>query len=226
MHSYGQFCGLAKGLDVIGDRWTLLIVRELLIRGPCRYTDLRAGLPGIPTNLLADRLRDMEEGGLLRRETTPAPAPAAVYALTPRGEALESVIAALGRWAAPLLAHPDKDDAFLPHWLVLPARLYLTDRSPRQPPVTVEVRDGDSRVTLEAAKGDVSAHVGAAEKPDMVIIGPTPIAWQLLLGKIGLAQARKAGLEIQGKTGTLKRFGSVGGQGSRDSLSGALGVGH
>jgi len=207
VHSYGQFCGLAKGLDVIGDRWTLLIVRELLIRGPCRYTDLRTGLPGIPTNLLADRLRDIEEEGLVRREMTPAPTPAAVYALTPRGEALETVVAALGRWAAPLLANPDKDDVFLPHWLVLPARLYLTDRSPRQAPVRVEVRDGDHRVTLEASKGRVSARVGAAEKPDTVIIGRTPIAWQLLLGKIDLAQARKAGLEIQGKTTALKRFG-------------------
>src|SRR2546427_12413885 len=81
MRSYGQFCGLAKSLDVIGDRWTLLIVRELLIRGPSRYTDLRIGLPGIPTNLLAERLRDMEEAGLLRRDMSPAPAAAAVYAL-------------------------------------------------------------------------------------------------------------------------------------------------
>src|SRR2546428_1322400 len=79
MRSYGQFCGLAKSLDVIGDRWTLLIVRELLIRGPSRYTDLRIGLPGIPTNLLAERLRDMEEAGLLRRDMSPAPAAAAVY---------------------------------------------------------------------------------------------------------------------------------------------------
>ena len=130
-----------------------------------------------------------------------------MYGLTPRGEALETVIAALGRWAAPLLANPHKDDVFLPHWLVLPARLYLTDRSPRQAAVRVEVRDGDDRVTLEASRGSVSARVGPSEKPDTVIIGPTPIAWQLLLGKIDLAQARKAGLEIQGKTTALKRFG-------------------
>src|SRR2546426_11032364 len=106
MRSYGQFCGLAKSLDVIGDRWTLLIVRELLIRGPSRYTDLRIGLPGIPTNLLADQLRDMDEAGLLRRDMSPAPAAAAVDGLTQRGEALETVIAALGRWAAPLLEAP------------------------------------------------------------------------------------------------------------------------
>src|SRR2546428_8812379 len=134
MRSYGQFCGLAKSLDVIGDRWTLLIVRELLIRGPSRYTDLRIGLPGIPTNLLADRLRDMEEAGLLRRDMSPAPAAAAVYGLTPRGEALETVIAALGRWAAPLLDAPAKDGGVSPHWLLLPGRPLLTHPAPPEPP--------------------------------------------------------------------------------------------
>src|SRR5206468_5268722 len=103
MRSYGQFCGLAKSLDVIGDRWTLLIVRELLIRGPSRYTDLQRGLPGIPTNLLADRLRDLEDAEILRKDVSRRPGAVPVYALTPRGEALEAVIAALGRWAAPLL---------------------------------------------------------------------------------------------------------------------------
>src|SRR2546425_5645531 len=119
MRSYGQFCGLAKSLDVIGDRWTLLIVRELLIRGPSRYTDLRIGLPGIPTNLLADRLRDLEEAGLLRRDMSPAPAAAAVYVLTPPGARPATVIAPLSRGAAPPFAAPGTDSAFLPHWLVL-----------------------------------------------------------------------------------------------------------
>src|SRR5947207_3573486 len=162
MRSYGQFCGLAKGLDVIGDRWTLLIVRELLVRRPSRYTDLRTGLPGIPTNLLADRLRDLEDAGLLRRDVSPGPGAVPVYALTPRGEALETVIAALGRWAAPLLQTPMKGDVFLPHWLVLPARLYLRDRAPNKPPVSIEVRDGDERVTIETANGGVTARLGPA----------------------------------------------------------------
>jgi hypothetical protein len=130
-----------------------------------------------------------------------------MYALTARGEALEPVVAALGRWAAPLLDARAKDDVFLPHWLVLPARLYLTDRAPRKPPVRIEVRDQDERVTLEAANGNVTARIGPADKPDAVIIGPTPLAWQLLLGKIDVAQARKAGLEVEGKPAVLKRFG-------------------
>ena len=101
MRSYNQFCAVAKSLDVVGERWTLLIVRELLLRGPSRYTDVRNGLPGIATNLLATRLVEMERSGILVRETAPPPAPVTVVRLTPRGEALEAVIAALGRWAAP-----------------------------------------------------------------------------------------------------------------------------
>jgi DNA-binding HxlR family transcriptional regulator len=207
MRSYNQFCGLAKGLDVVGDRWTLLIVRELLIRGPSRYSDLRTGLPGIPTNLLADRLKDMEASELIARDMAPAPTPASLYKLTPRGEALESVIAALGRWAAPLLTVPVATDVFLPHWLVLPARLYLVDREPRGRVVSMEVRDQDERVTLETANGSVHARVGPAKEPDVVITGPTPIVWQLLLGKIDVARARSAGVQIEGNRAALKRFG-------------------
>src|ERR1051325_5720688 len=101
MKSYRQYCGLAKALDSVGDRWTLLIVRELLIRGNARYSELQQGLPGIATNLLADRLRQLERGGLVERAESPA-----VFRLTARGHALEDVIAALGRWAAPLMGSP------------------------------------------------------------------------------------------------------------------------
>ena len=73
MRSYGQYCSIAKALDVVGDRWTLLIIRELMIRGACRYTDLKNGLPGIATNLLADRIRELESAGLIRREDARLP---------------------------------------------------------------------------------------------------------------------------------------------------------
>src|SRR5712692_9503585 len=101
MRSYGQFCGLAKSLDVIGDRWTQLIVRELLIRGPSRYTDLRIGLPGIPTNLLADRLRDMEEAGCLRAAKSAEPRSAPLYLRVLSCEAQKTFIVALHRWDLP-----------------------------------------------------------------------------------------------------------------------------
>ena len=87
MRSYGQYCSIAKALDVIGDRWTILIIRELLIRGACRYTDLKNGLPGIATNLLSDRIRELESAGLIRREDAPPPIAATVFRLTETGAA-------------------------------------------------------------------------------------------------------------------------------------------
>src|SRR5712691_3785088 len=98
MRTYRQYCPIAKALDVLGDRWSLLIVRELLLRGGSRYTDLLEGLPGIATNLLADRLRDLEGAGIVSREAAPPPIATTLYHVTPRGEALRSVIKALGAW--------------------------------------------------------------------------------------------------------------------------------
>jgi DNA-binding HxlR family transcriptional regulator len=97
MRSYGQYCSVAKALDLVGERWTLLIVRELLARGPSRYTDLRSALPGIATNLLADRLRELESAGLVEREDAPPPVATTLFRLTGRGAALEPVITELGR---------------------------------------------------------------------------------------------------------------------------------
>src|SRR5215472_2870335 len=116
MRSYDQYCAAARALDVVGDRWTLLIVRELMVQQPCRYTDLQFGLPGIATNLLADRLRHLEEHGVITREAAPPPVATTLFRLTPRGEALRPVLTALGEWGAPLLR--DADDAvFRSHWL-------------------------------------------------------------------------------------------------------------
>src|SRR2546421_4464549 len=102
MRSYDQYCSVARALDVVGGRWNLLIVRELLLRGRSRYTDLHKGLPGIATNLLAERLRELEEAGVVLREQAPPPIATTVYSLTVRGQELESVIYELGRWGAPL----------------------------------------------------------------------------------------------------------------------------
>src|ERR1700746_2347764 len=96
MRSYDEYCSLAKSLDVVGDRWTLLIVRELLLRGACRYTDLKNGLPGIATNLLADRIRELEAAGLVRREEAPPPIATTLVHLTEAGTELEPVVKALG----------------------------------------------------------------------------------------------------------------------------------
>src|SRR6185437_6886764 len=99
MRTYGDRCGIARALDVVGERWALLVVRELLL-GPKRFTDLRAGLPNVGPDMLSARLRDLEAAGVLRHHKLPPPASARVYELTERGRELEPGILALGRWGA------------------------------------------------------------------------------------------------------------------------------
>ncbi|WAL98726.1 winged helix-turn-helix transcriptional regulator [Streptomyces sp. Je 1-369] len=117
--SYDQYCAAARGLDAVGDRWTLLIVRELLA-GPRRYTDLHADLPGVSTDVLASRLKDMEQLGLSARRKLPPPAAAYVYELTDRGRELLPVLQALAAWGAPALAERGPTDAVRAHWFALP----------------------------------------------------------------------------------------------------------
>src|SRR4051794_39230206 len=108
--SYNQFCPLAHALDVVGERWTLLIVRELLT-GPRRYKDLSEALPGLSTNLLSERVKALESQGLVSRRVLPPPAGSTVYELTPSGHALEKAVIELGRWGAHLLPPSLEDDA-------------------------------------------------------------------------------------------------------------------
>jgi DNA-binding HxlR family transcriptional regulator len=115
--SYRQFCSVARTLDVIGDRWALLVVRELQL-GPRRYSDLLHGLPGVGTNVLATRLRELEEAGIVARRQLPAPTPATVYELTEDGEDLRGVVDSLAQWGARRMTHPAKDDTVEPRWLV------------------------------------------------------------------------------------------------------------
>src|SRR5436305_6279534 len=130
VRSYGQYCALARALDVVGDRWTLLIVRELALRGPSRYTDLRHGLPGIATNMQADRLREMEEAGIVQREDAPPPVATALFSLTERGEELMPALYALGRWGAPLMGGRGDDEEFRSRWLKYPLERLCADAYP------------------------------------------------------------------------------------------------
>ncbi|MDE3153923.1 MAG: transcriptional regulator [Acidobacteriota bacterium] len=208
MRSYGQLCALAKALDLVGDRWTLLIVRELLIRETCRYTDLRSGLPGIATNLLAERLDELVEAGLVSREAAPPPIATTVYRLTDRGRQLEPVVEALGRWGAPLLATATGKEAFLSHWLALPARLYVRDTTPKAPSVRVELRPGGEPITLETVgDGSVRTRIGATGHADATLEGPPQVVLHLLTRKVTLSAARKRGVRLHGDPKVLRRFG-------------------
>jgi DNA-binding HxlR family transcriptional regulator len=113
--SYDQYCPVARALDTVGERWALLIVRELLA-GPRRYTDLHADLPGVSTDVLAGRLKDLEREGLATRRRLPPPGAAYVYELTDRGRELGPVLDALAVWGAPLLGEPRPTDALREHW--------------------------------------------------------------------------------------------------------------
>jgi DNA-binding HxlR family transcriptional regulator len=205
MRSYGQYCALSKALDVIGDRWSLLIVRELLIRGGCRYTDLRSGLPGIATNLLADRLRDLEEAGVIDREEAPPPIATSLFRLTARGQDLQPALHALGRWGAPLLAKAPKSDEFRCHWVALPASEWLRDHAPERPPIAIEIQSGGEALAVEAVNGTVRIQPGPVQHPDAVVNGTPQLVLALLSGKLSLAQARAAGLHYKGDPAILHR---------------------
>jgi DNA-binding HxlR family transcriptional regulator len=206
MRSYGQYCSVAKALDVLGDRWTLLLVRELLSRGACRYTDLRDGLPGIATNLLADRLRDLEAAGVIEREDAPAPVATTLFSLTERGRALEPIISELGRWGVPLMRDSSPDDHFRGQWLRLPVRMFLADREPQRPASTVEVRAGDQTVVIEAAAGKVTMRLGADPRPDAVLTASPPEILALMSGAVTLRQAVKRGLRVDGSRAAVERI--------------------
>ncbi len=118
MKTYGQYCALARALDHIGDRWTLLIVRELLI-GPQRYSDIRAAVPAIATNLLARRLRDLEADGIVAKRRLAPPAASTIYELTDMGRELEPAVLALIRWGRHWMLEHEPDEAFKPEWLAL-----------------------------------------------------------------------------------------------------------
>ncbi len=205
MRSYQQYCAVAKALDVVGDRWVLLIVRELMASGPSRYTDLLKGLPGIATNLLADRLREMEKGGLVRAWAAPPPVATTLFELTERGQALRPLLEELGRWGAPMMGVPQPGNVFRSHWLVFPLDAYLVDKAPDEPPVTIEVRTGDEPMVIETVDGTVRTRRGTAEHPDAVLTGRPGLVLGLMSGRFNLSEARKRGLEFKGNQKALRR---------------------
>jgi DNA-binding HxlR family transcriptional regulator len=206
MRSYGQYCSVARALDVIGDRWTLLIIRELLLRGACRYTDLKNGLPGIATNLLADRIRELEAAGLVRREEAPPPVATTLVHLTETGAALEPVLKALGWWGIRYMAQPADTDEFRSQWFAYPVEFFLRDRDPAAPPATIEVRAGAERAVVEVSGGAVGIRVGTVPSPDLVLTGRPQLMAALFTGQLSTAEVTALGLEVSGDTSVLDRI--------------------
>jgi DNA-binding HxlR family transcriptional regulator len=208
MRSYAEYCAMAKSLDVVGDRWTLLIVRELELRGACRYTDLRNGLPGIATNLLADRLRDLERAGVIAREDAPPPVATALFRLTPRGEELRPVLEGLVRWGIPLMKEQNPDDAVRSHWLAWTLELMLQDRQPDGRPFAIELQTGDRPIVIEACDGAIRTRLGGAVDPDATLAGPPTPILRLLLGRHQIADAEGQGVTYKGDRALLDRIGA------------------
>jgi DNA-binding HxlR family transcriptional regulator len=201
MRSYGEYCSVAKALDVVGDRWTLLIIRELLILGGCRYTDLKDGLPGIATNLLSDRIRDLEAAGLVRREDAPPPVATTLFHLTEAGAELRPVLEALGQWGIRYMTGPAEGDEFRGQW----AAFFLRDRDPGGPPVSVEVRSSSSPVVVEVSGGSVTTRLGPAAAPDLILQGEPHLILALFSGHLTAGEASDRGLELSGDASVLQR---------------------
>jgi len=165
--SYEQACTTARTLDIVGGRWTLLMVRELML-GPRRFADLLEGLPGIGRNLLAQRLKELEAEGILSRRKLPPPAASWVYELTEDGRALGPALSELGRWGAERLGPPSPDALFRPAWAMFPMSYLADAEAARGLRETYEFRIGEDVFHLRVAGGRVLPRNGPAERPDLV----------------------------------------------------------
>lgn len=203
--SYQQYCGLAAALDVVGDRWTLLVVRQLLL-GPQRYTDLERGLPGVATNLLAQRLRHLESTGVVSRRRLAPPAASTVYELTEQGGLLEDAILALGRFGARHLPPPGPDETTHPDWLVL--GMLCSCRSSRSVDTATYGLHIDERVyRIRIDDGTARASRGHADDPDLTVRGGFEILEQLLTGQVDADTALTTGaIELDGDPTALDTF--------------------
>ncbi|MCI0633825.1 MAG: winged helix-turn-helix transcriptional regulator [Actinobacteria bacterium] len=201
--SYGQYCGVAKALDVLGERWTLLIVRDLL-PGPLRYSDLLAGLPGISTDLLADRLRAVQQCGVVERVTLPPPAASTVYQLTRYGEQLRAVIGHLARFGGRLLGPwQDTSDQINPAWAMASMAAGYTAPAD-DPPATYQFNFDGRTYVIETRSGQARLRRGPTPSPDVTITGPGLPILGILTGRLPLEKAiADDTITIEGSAGLL-----------------------
>ncbi|MDQ1181859.1 helix-turn-helix domain-containing protein [Rhodococcus sp. SORGH_AS_0301] len=207
MKSYGEFCALARGLDVIGDRWTMLVVRELLI-GPSRYADLHRSLPGIATNLLAQRLRSLEEAGVVRCEELAAPVSARVYSLTDWGRGLQAPLVEIARWAVPMMHTGAGKDHHQGRWMVFAIMALFPEpemlRAGEQfPIVTVRVDvDGASLLVTSDASGVTATVTSADTTAGVTVTGTSDEVFAVLSRRDGDTSTAR----VTGSPTDIRRF--------------------
>ena len=183
--SYGQFCGLARALDLVGDRWNLLIVRQLLV-APARYGELLAGLPGIATNLLSARLRDLESAGIIQREAA-SDANAVAFALTEWGARLRDPIGGLIRWSEPLMITGQGSDKFQIEWFMVALPALLRAKQSSRKPLNIGFAIDDSIVQVQASRAGIEVRLHDGSKLDAVLRAEPLIALGLAAGSLSLS---------------------------------------
>jgi DNA-binding HxlR family transcriptional regulator len=203
--TYGDRCGIARSLDLVGERWALLVVRELLL-GPKRFSDLRAGLPGVSPDVLAQRLRELEQGGVLRRTKLPPPASARVYELTERGRKLEPVVIELGRWGS-AEPFPSGEAPLGVDSMVIALKTVFDPAAADGFAATYELQLDGQPFRIRIADGKLAASRGEADAPDAVIAtGPETLSELLWRGRDLTAAERAGDVEVGGSRRAARRF--------------------
>jgi DNA-binding HxlR family transcriptional regulator len=208
--SYHQYCATARTLDLVGERWTLLLIRELLT-GPARFGDLLANLPGIGTGLLASRLKFLQEEGLVEPVTLPPPARTAAYGLTEAGEELEPVVLALARWGMRwAMAEPDDADTFRPGWAVLGLQAVFNPDVAAGVHLVYEFRVDDDVFHARVDDGTIESVHGPAQRPDVVLATNATAFGNLTAGRTTLTQLVKSGdAVVTGDRQAVRRMGPL-----------------
>jgi DNA-binding HxlR family transcriptional regulator len=204
--SYGEACRFAHALDLVGERWALLVVRELLL-GPKRFTDLRAGLPHASSNILSERLRDLEQGGVIQRRKLPPPAASWVYELTEWGRELEPIVTKLGAWGA-RSPFPPETQEIGPDSIVLALRSLFDPGAAGDLSAAYELRIAEERFRVEIAAGELNLDRGAAADPTASIaVADAPTLAAVLTDELPLDDALASGaVQIEGGKQAAKRF--------------------
>jgi DNA-binding HxlR family transcriptional regulator len=206
--SYDDGCGIARALDVVGERWALLVIRELLL-GPKRFTDLRAGLPGVSANILSDRLRELEESGVLLRRKLQPPAGSWVYELTDRGRGLEAVILDLGSWGLRSTS-PREDAAIGVDSVILSLRSRFDPDAAGDLDTEVELRLGEYRFTAVVADGRIEVARGDSGQADAVIRTTPQHLESMLSGDFSVTELVRTGeVTVEGDLDAVERFATV-----------------
>ncbi|HEY1977277.1 MAG TPA: helix-turn-helix domain-containing protein [Candidatus Baltobacteraceae bacterium] len=201
---YGQYCGFARAVELVGERWTLMVLRDLFV-SPKRFSDLQRGLPGIPSNILTKRLKELEAEGIVQRRALVRPT-GVVYELTKTGAALEPAVVELGRWGAKLLGHPKSGEIITVDALVIALRSTFQAKAAKGITVAYELRVGEAVLHARIVRGRLVVEPGTLADADLTMeIGPA--LRDLLAGELLPHEAvRKGFVRIRGNRAHLDRF--------------------